>query len=407
MNTSKAVKSSVIEAIRMTVFDSLITDNTYIHLMSICKKGNRLFLDGIAFISGVSVKDYSDIDYKLVLEGEKTYILQLAKAYRPEITEVFSKDKDIFYDTCCFTTFKYAGIDLSEIPNGDYKISLRLESENIVKQQKIRARNDIDIENEIFFTSLTEENNVVLIDSIKISADPGLREVFRHTKDKQIINKGFVDDAGNELISIGNTENCFIKILGSNNKIEINKNSNIKNLFIEILGNNSYVKIGENVKFFGNIRLGFECEVVIGNGVSSTNAVYVTCAEKTKVLIGDDCMFATNNQIRTDDAHPIYDVSNGKRINYSRDVVIGNHVWIGYGVTLFGGSNVGNGTVIGAFSLVNKKIPNNCVIAGSPARVIKKNVFWERSPLLLQSEEPLCFSEDNMKEKSYCNYTKD
>lgn len=96
MNTSKAVKSSVIEAIRMTVFDSLITDNTYIHLMSICKKGNRLFLDGIAFISGVSVKDYSDIDYKLVLEGEKTYILQLAKAYRPEITEVFSKDKDIF-----------------------------------------------------------------------------------------------------------------------------------------------------------------------------------------------------------------------------------------------------------------------------------------------------------------------
>ncbi|CAM3781650.1 hypothetical protein [Avibacterium endocarditidis] len=93
-------------------------------------------------------------------------------------------------------------------------------------------------------------------------------------------------------------------------------------------------------------------------------------------------MFATNNQIRTDDAHPIYDVRTGKRLNTSKDIIIGYRVWVAYGATIWGGSQIGNGSIVGAYSVVKKRFPNNCIIAGVPAKVIRKDVFWERNNVL-------------------------
>ncbi|WP_404810826.1 acyltransferase [Actinobacillus pleuropneumoniae] len=115
-------------------------------------------------------------------------------------------------------------------------------------------------------------------------------------------------------------------------------------------------------------------------------------------------MFATNNQIRTDDAHPIYDVNTGKRVNMSKDIQIGDHVWIGYGATILSGSAIGSGSVIGAGSIVRNKFPNNCVIAGTPAKVVKKDIFWER-PLLLNMSEEVVYSEEERRQKNYCKNT--
>ena len=123
---------------------------------------------------------------------------------------------------------------------------------------------------------------------------------------------------------------------------------------------NGKVVIKKNIGFHGNLRVGYGSSIEIGNNTTSTNPVYVTVAEATKLVIGNDCMFATNNQIRTDDAHPIYDINTGKRINSSKDIVLGDHVWVGYGAVLFGGATIGSGSVIGAFSMVNKAFSNNC-----------------------------------------------
>ena len=51
-------------------------------------------------------------------------------------------------------------------------------------------------------------------------------------------------------------------------------------------------------------------------------------------------------------------------------IQIGNNVFIGMKTTILKGVHVGNNVIIGANSLVNKDIPNNCVVAGNPARVI-------------------------------------
>lgn len=53
------------------------------------------------------------------------------------------------------------------------------------------------------------------------------------------------------------------------------------------------------------------------------------------------------------------------------EIVIGENVWIGDKVTILGGVNVGNNVIIAANSVVTKSIPDNCVAAGNPAKIIK------------------------------------
>lgn len=60
----------------------------------------------------------------------------------------------------------------------------------------------------------------------------------------------------------------------------------------------------------------------------------------------------------------------GEVLGSSGKVTIGDNVFIGANATILKGVTVGNNVIIGAGSLVNKDIPDNCVAAGNPARVI-------------------------------------
>ena len=67
----------------------------------------------------------------------------------------------------------------------------------------------------------------------------------------------------------------------------------------------------------------------------------------------------------------------GQRINLSKDIIIGDHVWIGQQVVILKGSNIGAQSIIGTRSLVTgKQFEKGVVIAGSPAKVMKENVTW-------------------------------
>lgn len=65
------------------------------------------------------------------------------------------------------------------------------------------------------------------------------------------------------------------------------------------------------------------------------------------------------------------------------DITIGNDVWIGYGVKLFKGITIGDGAVIGACSLVNKPVEPYTIVAGTPARPIRKR-FSDSEIAILQ-----------------------
>lgn len=60
----------------------------------------------------------------------------------------------------------------------------------------------------------------------------------------------------------------------------------------------------------------------------------------------------------------------GDVLGSSGGVKIGNNVFVGMQTTILKGVHIGNNVIVGANSLVNKDIPDNCVAAGNPCRVI-------------------------------------
>ena len=174
--------------------------------------------------------------------------------------------------------------------------------------------------------------------------------------------------------------------------LEIDPAARLGQLRIEFHGSDALCRIGAvgtaTNLFRANVRLGQDCSVVIGDDVTTTDSCFIAASESCSVTIGDDCMLATGVQLRTDDAHPIFDVRTGERINPARDIVIGSHVWLAYGVRCLGGSRVGDGSVVGMGVLVTGAIPNNCVAAGVPARVSRHDIAWERTLLSLPSAVP-------------------
>lgn len=57
-----------------------------------------------------------------------------------------------------------------------------------------------------------------------------------------------------------------------------------------------------------------------------------------------------------------------------KDTHIGNHVKIGYGAVILPGIKIGDHAIVGANSVVTKDVPNGCVVAGSPARIIRTGI---------------------------------
>lgn len=193
------------------------------------------------------------------------------------------------------------------------------------------------------------------------------------------------DDNGNVIDTTRNHEgDAVINFKGSNNKVIVAYNAKIKSLRVTFDGDNGILRIGKNTnvgRASFNIRIGQDSTVRIGDNVSTTNPPQISAVEGTTVEIGDDVMIASGNQFRADDAHPIFDVESGLRVNPSANIKIGNHVWIAAGAAVLGGAEIGDGSVIGFRSLVTRKIPNNCVAVGAPAKIVRRNIAWERPHL--------------------------
>jgi len=51
-------------------------------------------------------------------------------------------------------------------------------------------------------------------------------------------------------------------------------------------------------------------------------------------------------------------------------------VWLGKEAIIMKGVSIGNGAIVGMDSMVTKDVPERCIVAGKPAKVIKTNVYW-------------------------------
>ncbi len=106
-----------------------------------------------------------------------------------------------------------------------------------------------------------------------------------------------------------------------------------------------------------------------------------TIVDTGRVRIGDNCQFAPNVGIYTA-GHPVHPATRNTLYEYGFDVTIGDNVWIGGNSVILPGVTIGSNTVIGAGSVVTKDIPEWCVAAGNPCRVIRpiteedRRLYW-------------------------------
>ena len=152
--------------------------------------------------------------------------------------------------------------------------------------------------------------------------------------------------------------NCHIEIHGSGHKIIIEGGVGAKDLTIYCADENCCVHVKEDTQFAGRTEL--------------------AVMEGTKIEVGRDWLFSANITLRAGDSHSVIDAETGIRINKSKDIIIGDHVWIGNTVI------VTKGTVIGSHSLVatgavvtGKTFPENSALGGNPAKVVKEGVNWK------------------------------
>lgn len=85
------------------------------------------------------------------------------------------------------------------------------------------------------------------------------------------------------------------------------------------------------------------------------------------ITIGDDTQIAANVQLISNN-HDFYD----RQIITCKPINIGRNVWLGAGATILPGITIGDNAVVGAGSVVTKDVAPDTIVAGNPARFIKK-----------------------------------
>lgn len=172
-----------------------------------------------------------------------------------------------------------------------------------------------------------------------------------------------------------------IDVSGTNNRLTVAEGCRINACRISIRGDDASVSIGANCLINGEIAIrSSDAHVSIGCGTTIMR-IQLSVHEPGNIRIGEDCMFSGGISMDVSDMHSIIELSSGRRINPPKDITIGNHVWIGRGVTILKGVEVGHDSIIGAQALVCKAIPPYSLSVGIPAKVIREGVTWDRRRL--------------------------
>lgn len=116
----------------------------------------------------------------------------------------------------------------------------------------------------------------------------------------------------------------------------------------------------------------FNCDngkkIHIGNNF--TGNYNLTILDIREVYIGDNVMIGPNTLITTV-GHPLSPLGRRNHLAFAKPINIGNDVWIGGNVTILPGVTISNNVVVAAGAVVTKDVPDNCLVAGIPAKKIK------------------------------------
>lgn len=126
---------------------------------------------------------------------------------------------------------------------------------------------------------------------------------------------------------------------------------------------------GRNLVVNQPFRCDYGCNIHVGdNCIFNFN---LTILDEAKVTIGNNVFIGPNVSLYTA-CHPLDPAERNKGIEWALPITIADDVWIGGSVTILPGVEIGQGSTIGAGSVVTRSIPPHSVAVGNPCRVIKQ-----------------------------------
>ena len=155
---------------------------------------------------------------------------------------------------------------------------------------------------------------------------------------------------------------CSLQGEGQKN-ITIGDNTTIAST--SILG--CWTKYGKQSFSNASITIGNHCNIGEYNHITACNKITIGNGLLTGryVIISDNSHGGLSKEEST--IMPLQ-----RNLQSKGEVVIGENVWLGDKVTVLSGVHIGNNVIVAANAVVTKDLPENCVAAGVPARVVKK-----------------------------------
>lgn len=202
---------------------------------------------------------------------------------------------------------------------------------------------------------------------------------------------------GNQILGMfPELDDSEIRFIGKNNILFCEEGVRLKGSVLLFKKDNSVICLGSNKHAYKlNVSVYHDSTIHMGRDSFINHNIHIVAAEQRHCFIGDNCMFSREIWIRNSDAHLVYNVETGKRLNLTKSVYIGDHVWIGQGCLLLKGTQIDSGSIIGAGSTIaNKKIPHNESWGGNPARRISDKIFWDGACVYAWTHDKTCFSEN-------------
>ncbi len=162
---------------------------------------------------------------------------------------------------------------------------------------------------------------------------------------------------------IGQIQTKAIKLCQEFNTIPVTNEDKREEVLRKLIGS-----LGKNPK----VKPGFLCDMGINihigdNFLTNFN---VTILDMATVTIGNNVWLGPNVGLYAV-AHPMEAEGREKSLGIAKPITIGDNVWIGGNSVVVMGVTIGKNAVIGAGSIVTKDVPENALVAGNPARIIR------------------------------------
>lgn len=135
-------------------------------------------------------------------------------------------------------------------------------------------------------------------------------------------------------------------------------------------------QIGNNVHFEQTFRCEFGFNIIIGNNFFANYDCIMLDANL--ITIGDNVLLGPRVGLYTTN-HATHPIDRAAGDCYARPITIEDNVWIGAGVHIMGGVNIGKNSIIGAGSVITKDIPSNVIAAGVPCKIIHEITEEDRN----------------------------